>query len=566
MPKKAIKKQLKLKSKNNKKIKKNLRSEFLLRNQNSPTDLNLNQNQNQNSIRNILLARSLMNPLGFAPQQYGNISNERRIQQLKNDNQSSTQQLSNDKILIDSLNQQLTQNKSESKNLKKQIKELNRKLEKAVSDREIMQDEVNESERIDEKTHREKLRKQNLERRKAEANRENQIIKDKTQADLLESQIHQEQLTHEQLQKEYMKNHYYKDLEIKQKELQQLKSENAALQSLIKSKDFLDSNKEIEETYKSIEIEKFKNKLLQDEEKKKQEIFQAKIEMDSLPSEKDMEAVTQQHILNMDKLNRKQIDVEDRIKTKKIPIGTYNHIIEEEEKLNNSLIDAQNEEFKLYAEQDVINQKIEANKENLDKNLKILGNQIAENELTNNANLQLKNEFENKRKAEFENAKSKANLQFQNTPEIKQINNEIIQTQASVIKLQRETDQQNLLAKQQKEAQKAMISEQVSQKTIDNGLSSVEQASYLIQNELQPRIQNIQQKEQIAQRMNELIQAHQTAWSAYISMHPDIQNVAGSNYKNASLDELNQLYRDFEIFARSFQPPPNSTNQNADDF
>lgn len=117
---------------------------------------------NSNSIRNQLLLRGGIPSMGFAPQQYGNINNDRKIQQLKNDTQTSTQQVTNEKAIIDTLTQQLNQSTADSKNLKKQIKDLNRKLEKATSEREMMQDEVSDAERIDDKTHKELLRKNAL--------------------------------------------------------------------------------------------------------------------------------------------------------------------------------------------------------------------------------------------------------------------------------------------------------------------------------------------------------------------------------------------------------------------
>ena len=108
---KAVKKQLK-----KKKEKKHLRrvlarrlvgaqnKQQMLQQQQLQIPANIQQPTKLNSVRSQLLNNQLMaQTLGYFPQQYGNITNERKIRQLKSDTQSANQQINNDKALIDIL-------------------------------------------------------------------------------------------------------------------------------------------------------------------------------------------------------------------------------------------------------------------------------------------------------------------------------------------------------------------------------------------------------------------------------------------------------------------------------
>ena len=116
----------------------------------------------------LLQRTGLIPTLGFGPQQYGNINNERKIDQLKNNNQMATQQINNDKATIDFMTQEKARLDAEVEDLKKPKKEAKQKLEKTTNEREMMQDDVAEAERIDMKTKREEDRKNNLQTRKLE--------------------------------------------------------------------------------------------------------------------------------------------------------------------------------------------------------------------------------------------------------------------------------------------------------------------------------------------------------------------------------------------------------------
>ena len=69
-------------------------------NQSNPVN-NVSQFHGPNSLRAQLLARASFAPtLGYTPQQYGSINTEKRIEQLRTDNQQNQQLISNDKVTI----------------------------------------------------------------------------------------------------------------------------------------------------------------------------------------------------------------------------------------------------------------------------------------------------------------------------------------------------------------------------------------------------------------------------------------------------------------------------------
>ena len=134
--KKGIKKVVKKKQ-----VKKSIRSKIKKHNEPNNNEMSLNplnpslptqatnasQLHGPNSLRAQLLARAAFAPsLGFTPQQYGNITNERRIEQLRNDNNTMNSQITNDKATIASIEKQNEELKKEVAELKK--KKENRKL------------------------------------------------------------------------------------------------------------------------------------------------------------------------------------------------------------------------------------------------------------------------------------------------------------------------------------------------------------------------------------------------------------------------------------------------------
>lgn len=90
----------------------------------------------------------------------------------------------------------------------------------------------------------------------------------------------------------------------------------------------------------------------------------------------------------------------------------------------------------------------------------------------------LKGALTDQRKAIFNNAKTKALVDYQNSPEIHQIDDEIIKTESNMVAFLRQKERREILNKTQKEMEKAFISDQVSSQCVGGGSSNVEQVNY----------------------------------------------------------------------------------------
>ena len=85
---------------------------------------NISQLHGPNSLRAQLLARAAFAPtLGFTPQQYGNFTNEKRIDQLRTDNQTMNSQITNDKATIATLESEKEKLQTEIDEIKNQTKQ-----------------------------------------------------------------------------------------------------------------------------------------------------------------------------------------------------------------------------------------------------------------------------------------------------------------------------------------------------------------------------------------------------------------------------------------------------------
>ena len=214
---------------------------------------NVSQLHGQNSLRAQLLAIASFAPsLGYIPQQYGNINTERRIEQLRTDNQSNQQQISNDKVTIKTMEDEIKEQKKEIKELKRQKKNMQSNFDKAQHEREMTEDELHEKERIDMKTKREQQRKQNAELQMAEQTRQNEIIKYKKEADNMEAQVHDMKIKHQHLQNTYDKNKEYLRLQQLKEEYQQITNENATLMDIMAEPAFANPNEEVKELQKKV--------------------------------------------------------------------------------------------------------------------------------------------------------------------------------------------------------------------------------------------------------------------------------------------------------------------------
>ena len=117
-----------------------IRKRIAQRKANNATKHNAKPN---NSIRGQIMNNAAQNmnygirPFGIVPQQYGNINNERRIEQLRNDAQTRNSNIQNDHVILETLQKQITEISADSKRMKKLIKDKKSELDKTKHERDM---------------------------------------------------------------------------------------------------------------------------------------------------------------------------------------------------------------------------------------------------------------------------------------------------------------------------------------------------------------------------------------------------------------------------------------------
>ena len=220
------------------------------------------------SLRSSLMMGMSMNPMfGMNAQQYGNITNERKINEQQNKSQTLTEQINNDKRTIDELTTKNQQLEKEAKEYKKQKKEQQHEVEQMRTKRDIAKDDLNESKR--EELEMQKLMNEfkNLRIQNEEYDRKNEIVKYKGLIDTEQAKLHGLKMQNQQLEKAYEQNYYYQELEKVKADVQIYETKNKALTDAMGTDDFKNPNKELEAQYKALELKKRENEILQQREK-----------------------------------------------------------------------------------------------------------------------------------------------------------------------------------------------------------------------------------------------------------------------------------------------------------
>lgn len=162
-----------------------------------------------------------------------------------------------------------------------------------------------------------------------------------------------------------------------------------------------------------------------------------------------------------------------------------------------------------------------------------------------------------KRKAEFNANVARSRNDYENSPQIRDIKEKILSNETQTALLQKEADERNILSKAQEKAEEANIALKVMQNTADIGLTDVQQVNYIIQDELNPRLKEMKQKELIFNEIKEVAENHPQQWDAFVQQNPLANNlISQGNWKNLSLKELNDILKALDSFMKSYSPSP----------
>ena len=569
---------------------------------------NASQLHGPNSLRAQLLARAAFAPsLGFTPQQYGNITNEKRIDQLRTDNQTINSQIANDRATIetlksekarlqteiDEIKNQTQQAEKQTKETKKEIKEKIRKRDKAKHNLEMAQDDLHESQRVDMETMRQQQRVQNLQLQKAEQIRQNNIIAYKAQGDQLETEVYGLKMANQQLQSQYDENKAFQRINQLKDELKLLQNENASLQKVIDDPSFANPNEKLIELQQDIMKEQYQKDLNEKLIQKQMELNDLKIKSQTIPAN-ELEAYTKQHAENIMKLENEKLDIEEQMRPNQQKINKYQYMLDKEDELDRKVIDVKNENERLQAQITKLDAQNNTNKlsETLKKRLTTIGQQEITNQhkkrrvelaeqtrilreqefldgvkvdelkkgipkelkddITSNATLELKNKeakknldvLEQLRVNEEEEIKSKAKNDFYKTKDYEQMFQERVDKEIKTAQIQKRIEENDLFNKTQKKMQEIEITNRIQTATAEGHLSDAQQVSYIIENHVEPLFNARGEKIRIRNEIDNLIKSHEDEWRKFAEQNSLIPVIL-ENYLNASTEELKVILTGF---------------------
>ena len=297
-----------------------IRKRIAQRKANDATKHNVKPN---NSIRSQIMNAQNMNyraqltgssnlgirPFGIVPQQYGNINNERRIEQLRNDAQTRNSNIQNDHVILETLQKQITEISADSKRMKKLIKDKKSELDKTKHERDMTEIKYKDAKDIEFEVERLAEQQRILERKNAEVNKDNHITELKQTKSKLTQDIQQQELQLIEKQKQIESNSFYNDNIKLRNDLDAVIAKNAAYDDILKSDEFKNPNKYYIETMKKLTIEN--ERLRQNEElhnlamenKRQTEALQAQ------PSDEELKAVADQFASKRTEIDKRSIEL-----------------------------------------------------------------------------------------------------------------------------------------------------------------------------------------------------------------------------------------------------------------
>ena len=616
MTNKALKRVIKKKQ-----VKKNIRKKLLKRTNTQPQQqlqpLTPRQSPGQspsqtstsnNSLRTLLMARNgLMYPAGFSPQQYGNINNEKRINELRNDNQMIQQRMDSDNITIASLQKENAKLKDQRKEYKKQLKEARHEYEKNKDEVEAADDDLQEKERIEAKNQHLKQQLDNLNLRNAEVDVENNILQNKKEIKTKETELLQKQMEHQRLQNEYNQNDAYQRLQQLTNEIQDIDAKISASKQLIESDDFQNTNEALINKQKEFEQKKYELELQTQQMNQQRENAKLKFQLETVPAKDLVDQISTKYIKSTQALLYDKLDLEDQAYEAQSSIRDLEHAKEQERKMRyeaaGKIIEVQYEQGKLdniktSMPKGELQKRIEEQAKEMGKTEAQLMKAKRKNEnalgifnakferVKNDAyNEEMKKDLDDtfieqaketgrlqeevteqeelsesvkaKRKAEFNANVARSRNDYENSPQIRDIKEKILSNETQTALLQKEADERNILSKAQEKAEEANIALKVMQNTADIGLTDVQQVNYIIQDELNPRLKEMKQKELIFNEIKEVAENHPQQWDAFVQQNPLANNlISQGNWKNLSLKELNDILKALDSFMKSYSPSP----------
>ena len=328
---------------------------------------------NAKNLRNQLIARSMgMNPIGFFPQQYGNV-NEQRLRELQQNNQMMIDRNNKDTAANEALkkeNEDLKQRNQqlidEGKAAKKELKKTKRDYERAKDQHIYAEDDLEDANRLHEKLVHENEKQQRAQIEAMQIHAENEEIKLQPKIIGLESRIHTYRIAQEEMKRQINLNQQYQLIRQKEAELAIIEAQNAALKNEINSDAFKNPNQVLIDTFQKEHRAKVENELLKDSLATKDEAVKLSVQLQSIPDRYTNDAVMQQIIAQTKQYNQDNELLKIQMKLNEEPINDFNHALEQRSKAKYEAADTSIENDRLQSKIKAINQNNPNDKVNSD--------------------------------------------------------------------------------------------------------------------------------------------------------------------------------------------------------
>ena len=583
-----------VKKKNNKKqVKQSLRNKLRQRktiNNNVVNQQAVNQQAvNPNSVRNQLMMRAMSGlPMGVGVGNDAVFDMQRKLN-------NAVMDTANDKRINDDMKKQIEKNEKEKKALKDENKALKNRLLKSGDDVEALREELSHKEHIQSQFELNEQRKQHLQEDIAAIDNENNNNEGQITTQQLKAELHAKRMKKEQLNNELNKNEMY----ISNKNLQQTidyeVAEMMGVQEALNSPEFKESFAKRIELTKKHEINKVISELNRKLYDKQQETYELQMMLAAQPTDKDLAPYVKQFSDKIKKLNDENEKKRQALRDKEDAIKIFNYRREAINKLAQEQVDLEIENERLASEQASLDNKLNAmkqkektqanatqkteravkkkkksvnakqqavdnnNNDDDDKSLLNVDDDKFESEeqryTRRNAQLRGNNEEYKKRiqlaKEQIEEQskfdEKKAELEFVESPEYKNIvqGNEGIKEQT--MRIEKETEQLNVLNKEKQHMQQTLYDRSVQEKSLTGGLSAVQQTTELVKM-ANASLDEMGQKQDIVSKLNQEAAANKQLWAAFVQMYPQANELLLNEKYNAALTTYQQLYQQFLSF------------------
>ena len=561
---------------------------------------NIKQN---NSIRGQLMnvaAQNIANgirPFGYASQQYGNINNERRIEQLRNDSNLKSSELQNTNAIIETMQKNIKDLSADLKNAKKEKKKIKAEHDKAEHDKEMAEDVLNENRRLEMDNERLREKTRIAERQNALIDKDIHIGELKKQKIELEANLHQKELEKINKQKQIEANIIYNEKLKLQNDIDLTLAENASYENILKSESFNNPNKEYIEKAKQLQLAKEENlykKKLYDlalENKRQQE------ELAAMPTVEELNAITKQFAdqtielrNNTILLKQQNIALQDQI-----DIYDYHHDqykdaakaeIIEQYKLNtlsnqlkyttdqlkktdaNKLYNDQikrtadlrvkneRQESKLKDKQellelkkknDILEKMNEAKTMDLTQDEKDLTESIGA-EKARNVILQKKQKLKNDlHEAELKKSEAQANNDYHNSKEYQDFSQNIVELKVETQKNLNKAAALKKTAALAKQLDQSKMTYEITNKLVNANAIDAQELDYHLQ-EASNLYQNKTQKDLIVKQINDKLNVYPEQWELFkhIRGNENVDDLIINDY--SGIDDLKDVYNRFSRF------------------